>query len=122
MNSLKIAALTAVIALGTACAETGANHTPVVDGTRNVNFATDLSACQGLARQQPVVDGETGNAMLVGAAIGAALGAADDEGDAAEGALAGALGGALADTVKTPRDRKAMVVACMRQRGHRVVG
>lgn len=28
----------------------------------------------------------------------------------------------LADTVKTPDERKAIVVNCMRQRGHKVVG
>lgn len=122
MNTLKITCLTALIALGAACSDTGARYTPVVDGTRNANFATDLGACQGLARSQPVMNGDTGNAVLVGAGLGAALGAADDDGDAAGGALAGALGGVLADTVKTPDERKAIVVNCMRQRGHRVVG
>lgn len=122
MNTLKISCLTALIALGTACSDTGARYTPVVDGTRNANFATDLGACQGLARRQPVMDGETGNTVLVGAGLGAALGAVDDEGDALGGAVAGALGGMLADSVNNPGDRKAIVVNCMRQRGHRVVG
>ena len=119
-NIVKISSLTCLIALGAACAQTGAGYTPVVDGTRNANWTTDLSACQGLARSQRVVDGETGNAVLIGAAIGAALGAAED--DAAGGAVAGAIGGALADTVQTPDERKAVVISCMRQRGHQVVG
>ncbi|MEQ8897905.1 MAG: glycine zipper family protein [Roseovarius sp.] len=122
MNTFKITCLTALIALGAACADTGARYTPVVDGTRNANFTTDLGACQGLARSQPVMDGETGNAVLVGAGIGAALGAVDDDADALGGAVAGALGGVLADTVKNPGDRKAIVVNCMRQRGHKVAG
>lgn len=122
MHELKISALIVLIGLGSACSSTGAGYTPVVDGTRNASFNTDLSACQGLARRQRVVDGETGNKVLAGAALGAVLGAADDDGDAAAGAVAGALGGMLADTAGTPDERKAMVIACMQQRGHAVVG
>lgn len=121
-HTFRMAALAGLIALGAACSNTGASYEPMMDGTRNALYTDDLTACQNLARSKPVVDGETGNAMLIGAALGAVLGAADDEGDAGEGALAGALGGALADTVQTPGDRKSIVIACMRQRGHKVVG
>jgi len=110
LNSLRITALASLGALA-ACGQTGASHARVVDGTRDINFATDLGACRGLSRRQPVVDDETGNAVL-----------ADDKGDASEGAVVGALAGALADTQNLPGHRKAMVIACMRGRGHNVVG
>ncbi|MEQ9258801.1 MAG: glycine zipper family protein [Roseovarius sp.] len=121
-NEWKIAGLAALVTLGAACSDTGARYEPVVDGTRNAVYHDDLSACQSLARRQPVMDGETGNAVLAGATLGAVLGAADDDGDAGGGAVAGALGGLLANAAHTPDERKHMVIACMQQRGHRVVG
>ncbi|MEO0752350.1 MAG: glycine zipper family protein [Pseudomonadota bacterium] len=114
--------LSGLIALGAACSNTGAGYAPVTDGTRNATYTSDLAACQSLARSQPIVDGETGNAVLIGAGLGAALGAVDDDGDAAEGAIAGAIGGVLADTLQTPKERKRMVIVCMQNRGHRVAG
>ena len=122
VNTVKMSALSCLIAVGAACSDTGAGYSPIMDGTRNASYDSDLMACQGLARQKRVVDGETGNAVLMGSALGAALGAADDDGDAVGGAVAGALGGVLANTAGTPEDRKEIVIACMQQRGHRVVG
>jgi hypothetical protein len=121
-STVKIMSLSSLIALGAACSNTGANYEPVTDGTRNATYTSDLAACQTLARSQPVVDGETGNAMLIGAGLGAALGALDDDSDAGEGAIGGAIGGALANTLETPNERKRMVISCMLQRGHQVVG
>ena len=53
---------------------------------------------------------------------GALLGEADDEGDALGGAVFGALAGGAASAVDVNARREAIVVACMRGRGHRVVG
>ena len=117
-STFKMMSLSGLIVVAAACSNTGAGYAPVTDGTRNATYTTDLAACQSLARSQPVVDGQTGNAVL----IGAVLGAVDDDSDAGEGAIAGAIGGALADTLEKPRERKAMVIRCMQQRGHRVVG
>lgn len=122
MKHLKSVLLVVLLPLGAACSNSGAGYTPMVDGTRNASFATDLTACQSLARSQPVLDGQTGNATVVGAAIGGVLGAADDDATLGEGLIGGAIGGALSDTVQTSSDRKSIVITCMQQRGHNVVG
>jgi len=121
-TTVKMMSLSGLIVVAAACSNIGAGYAPVTDGTRNATYTTDLAACQSLAQSQPVVDGQTGNAVLIGAGLGAVLGAVDNDGDAGEGAVAGAIGGALADTLETPSERKRMVIACMQTRGHKVVG
>lgn len=108
--------------LVSACAGSGADYTPILDGTPTAAFQSDLSACQTLARDQRQLDRETAGAAVLGAGAGALLGAADDDADAAGGALAGALAGGVAGTVTASARREAIVVDCLRGRGHRVVG
>lgn len=72
-----------------ACADSGANYTPILDGPPTVAFQSDLSACQALARDQGQFDQETAAAAVLGAGAGALLGAADDDADAAGGAMVG---------------------------------
>ena len=109
-----------------ACANTGSSYTPIVDGRRDPTFNQDLAACRHAAQDRKWMNGETKQNMAVGAGIGALLGAADNEGDRAEdmigGAVAGVIGGGLAGAVQSNKDRKAIVIECMKQRGHRVVG
>ena len=104
-----------------ACANTGANYKPIVDGTPSAAFASDLAACQSLARDQKQFDQERLAATGLGAGLGAALGEAEDD-DPVGGAVAGAVAGGLASTVKVNEKRKAIVINCMRGRGHRVAG
>ena len=59
---------------------------------------------------------------VLGAGAGALLGAADDDADAAGGTIAGALAGGVAGAVNASERREAIIVACLRGRGHRVVG
>lgn len=114
--------LAAVGLLLTACADTGAQYTPILDGAPMPGFQSDLSACQMLAREAAHPREETWAAAGLGAVAGAILGEWDEEGDPLGGAIAGAVAGGAASAVEGVEAREAVVVECMRGRGHRVVG
>lgn len=115
--------LTALVpAFLAACGDSGANYTPILDGTPTPAFQSDLAACQSLARNQTQFDQETIGATVLGAGAGALLGEADDDGTAAGGAVAGALAGGIASAVNASDRRESIVIECLRGRGHRVVG
>lgn len=105
-----------------ACADSGANYQPILDGPVTAAYQADLAACQALARNQNQMDQETLGAAVLGAGAGALLGQIDDGGDALGGAVAGALAGGAASAVDVSERREAIVVECLRGRGHRVVG
>jgi uncharacterized protein YcfJ len=105
-----------------ACADSGANYTPILDGAPTAAFQSDLAACQSLARNQRQFDQETIGATVLGAGAGAIMGEADDHGDALGGAIVGALAGGAAGAVNASDRREAIVVECLKGRGHRVVG
>lgn len=121
---LVLPAVAALPLLIGACANTGANYSPVVDGPKSSGYQADLNACQALARHQ--FRGEPAGAAFLGGGIGALAGLADEDLSDTEGAIGGALVGAaaggVAGAVSTAEKRKAIVIACMRGRGHRVVG
>ncbi|KAJ01820.1 glycine zipper family protein [Sulfitobacter mediterraneus] len=111
------------VALIAGCSGTGAQHQPVVDGTPSAAFQSDLTACQSVAKSRRWDNAETRQNVMLGTAMGAALGAADkDGGTALGGAVAGALATTLGGAVKSRDARRHIVVTCMQQRGHRVVG
>lgn len=116
-----ILALTAM-PLVAACADSGANYQPILDGPVTAAYQTDLAACQTLARNQNQMDQETLGAAVLGAGAGALLGEVDDDGDVLGGAVVGALAGGAASAVDVSERREAIVVECLRGRGHRVVG
>mgnify|MGYP001628243982 CR=1 FL=1 len=116
-----VLALAAVLAI-TACANSGANYQPVLDGQPSADFQTDLADCQALARNQKQFDRETAGAAALGAGAGAVLGEIDDGGVPLGGAIAGALAGGAAGAVNASGQRKAIVIECLRGRGHQVVG
>ena len=109
-----------------ACDDMGANYTPILDGAPTAAFQADLAACQTLARNQKQFDQETMAAATLGAGAGAVFGAFDDSmdplGGAVGGAVAGALAGGVANAVDVSERREAIVVECLRGRGHRLVG
>lgn len=109
------------LVLITACADSGANYRPILDGSPDSTYQADLTACQTLARAQKQFDQDTIAATVLGAGVGAALGEADS-GDALGGAIAGALTGGISSAVDVSERREAIVVQCLRGRGHRVVG
>lgn len=117
-----ILTLAAGALLLSACATSGANHIPILDGAPSAAFQSDLAACRSLARDQRQFDGETAGAAVLGAGAGALLGHFDDDGDALGGALAGALAGGVAGAVNAGERREAILGACLRGRGHAVVG
>jgi len=112
--------------LTAACAGQGADYTPVLDGPPSASFAADLADCQALARDQGQFDRETAGAAALGAGVGALAGAADDTLSDAEGIagglIVGALAGAAAGAGDAAERREAIVVQCLRGRGHPVVG
>lgn len=105
-----------------ACSGSGANYAPVVDGAANVQYEADLAECRTLARNQKQLDRQTLGAAAIGAGTGAVLGEIDSGGDALGGAIVGALAGAAAGGVKARDHREAIIVQCLRGRGHAVVG
>lgn len=111
----------AMLPLLAACAETGANYTPILDGAPTDAYQADLAACQALARSQKQFDQERLAATVLGAGAGAILGEADS-GDAQGGAVAGAVVGGVASSVDVIERKESIVVECLRGRGHRVVG
>lgn len=120
MKPLYLAAL--LPALLAACADSGATYTPILDGAPKAAFQSDLSACQTLAQDQKQFDQETAASAVMGAGAGALLGAADEDADIAGGAIAGALAASVASAVNASEKREAIVIECLRGRGHRVVG
>ncbi len=117
----QLALATAGLVLVAACADSGANYQPILDGTPTAAYRADLAACQTLARNQSQFDQDTMAATVLGAGVGAALGEADS-GDALGGAVAGALAGGVSSAVDASERREAIVIECLRGRGHRVVG
>ena len=111
----------AVLAVA-ACADSGANYHPILDGQPTATYHSDLATCQTLARNQKQFDQETLGAAVLGAGAGAVLGEVDDEGEALGGAIIGALAGGVAGAVNASERREAVVVECLRGRGHSVVG
>lgn len=105
-----------------ACADSGANYQPILDGPSTPAFQADLTACQTLASNQRQLNQEFLGAAALGAGAGAALGKIDDEGDAIGGAIAGAIAGGAASAINVNERREAIVIECLRGRGHRVVG
>jgi len=105
-----------------ACADSGANYEPILDGAATPAYRADVAACQSLARNQSQFDEDTLGAAVLGAGAGALLGEFDDEGDALDGAIVGALAGGAASAVEASERREAIVIECLRGRGHRVVG
>ena len=110
------------VLLVAACANGGAQYAPVLDGPKTPAFRADLAACQRLANNQNQFDRNTLGAAVLGAGAGAVLGEVDDSGDALGGAIVGALAGGAAGAVNARDRRQAIVIECMRGRGHRVVG
>ena len=119
--STAIILVTAQIISG--CANTAAGYRPLVDGMRAKNFEMDLFACQELATERSYLNDDVKSEALLGSGIGSLIGAA---GEGLDGAIVGAILGGVAGTAsrawETREERKKVVIECMKQRGHKVVG
>lgn len=111
-----------LVGLLAACANSGANYSPVVDGPKGPNYQSDLAACQSLAASQPQADGGTAASAAAGAGMAALWAAVFDNSNVGEAAAVGAAGGVLSDQVGKTNNRQQIVKNCMRGRGHNVVG
>lgn len=103
------------------CFSTGAEHRPIVDGGDLANYETDLVECQQLALQRDPNDDETKTSALIGAVIGTLVGLGEGAEEAVAGAAVGALVGAGEQAYSTSKERKHIVINCMRGRGYNVV-
>ena len=74
MKPMLIAPLALTALLG-ACANSGANVEPILDGSPNARYESDLAACRALARSQSQLDHETMAAAALGAGAGGDAGA-----------------------------------------------
>jgi hypothetical protein len=112
------------LCLVAACANTGANYTPVIDGPVGPNYSNDLAQCQALAASGATVDGSTAGAAAAGAGLGAASSVIlnDNSDDLGRAAAVGALAGVTSDVINKNANRETIVKNCMRGRGYRVVG
>ncbi|WP_435140584.1 glycine zipper family protein [Pseudopelagicola sp. nBUS_19] len=107
-----------------ACANSGANYTPVVDGPVGVSYQSDLAACQSLAASQGALDSNAGGTTAASAGV-AAVGAAvfnNTGNNVRDAAAVGALVGLTASALEQNSNKESIVRNCMRQRGHNVVG
>ena len=118
ISALALAALTA------ACATTGSNYVPVVDGPVKASFQSDLAACQTLAAQQGTLSRNAGENALAGAVVaGGTTAVFNNRGtNVAEATAIGAAAGLTASALEQQRNKEAIIRNCMRQRGHNVVG
>lgn len=106
-----------------ACSGTGAEYTPVTDGPPSMAFQSDLAACQEISKKLRWDNAQAREDVMIGTIIGAALGAAGgDTSNPLGGALAGAVGSSVGAGVNTRDDRKDIIISCMQQRQHNVVG
>ena len=118
-------ATTAVISLGllAACANTGDNYFPVIDGPVGPNYTADLAQCQSLAAQQGALGSSTGQNVAAGAGVAAAGTAVfNNEGtNVRDAAIVGALAGLTGSAVQQQRAKEQLIRNCMRGRGYNVI-
>ncbi|MEH6629360.1 MAG: hypothetical protein V7776_00950 [Halopseudomonas aestusnigri] len=114
----------AVAILGlSACSNTGADYRPIVDGTQDTAYETDLTACAEVADQRGYLNGDVQNGALLGTGLGAVVGGLSEGlGGALIGGVLGAGIGAGSQAWDTQDERKQIVKNCMTGRGHNVVG
>ena len=107
-----------------ACANSGANYTPIIDGTLDARYSADLAECQRLAAQQQTVDSSSAGAAAVGAGVAAATtGILDNKGNNVRDAAAvGAILGLTSSALRNTSRQEAIVRNCMSRRGYNVLG
>lgn len=95
----------------------------VVDGPRKAMFGVDLKDCKDIAITTQ--KGVTAAGATIGAASGAVFGALDEDSDTDTvlvGAGIGAVAGASAAQDASRTEQRNIVIRCLQNRGHAVVG
>lgn len=113
-----------LVLLTAACATTGANYQPVIDGPVGPNYGSDLAQCQNLAASQGAFDSNTAGMAAAGAGVAAGTTAVlnNKNNNVRDAAVVGALAGVTAGAVQQNANKEAIVKNCMLQRGYNVVG
>jgi hypothetical protein len=124
MRLLKPVSALVLVAFTAACATSGANVVPVVDGPVKASFQSDLAPCQRLAAQQGPLASNTGTQVATGAVLaGGATAVVNNRGNNVRDAAAiGAAAGLASGLIQGQQQQEAIVRNCMRGRGHNVVG
>lgn len=100
----------------------GVVEPPILDGPPTPTYAADLAACDALARQKGPARYETGVAAAAGGVLGGGLADLDGGVNVAAGVAVGALAGLVGGSVDTAEARRGILLACLKGRGHAVVG
>ena len=113
-----------IVGILAACANSGANYTPVIDGAAGPGYETDLAECQALAASGKPVDGRVAGAAATGAVLAGASSVIWDgnSSNLGEAAAVGALAGLTSGVVRRNNEQEAIVRNCMAGRGYRVIG
>jgi hypothetical protein len=124
MKQRTVIAVLATVSVLAACANSGANYVPVIDGPVGPNFNSDLAQCQSLAASQPQLNGNTAAAAATGAGLAGASSVIfnDNSDNLGEAAAVGALAGITSSAIQNNQNREVIVRNCMRGRGYNVVG
>ena len=124
MTTLRLFSILSLAGILAACANSGSNYIPVIDGPVGPNFSADLAQCQNIAASQGAFDSNTGAAAATGAGV-AAGGTAlvNNTGtNVRDAAIIGAAVGVAGGALQQQANKEAIIRNCMRGRGYRVVG
>jgi hypothetical protein len=115
-----IIALSGLITLA-ACADP-LDRQVQLSGPAGVNFAADQAQCRQMAQNYTDERGRQG--MLLGAGVGAVAAAVEEEdlGSAIAGAAIGGLIGRAEAEAEINEDRRAVMLRCLQNKGHPVMG
>ncbi|GHG78929.1 hypothetical protein [Pseudodonghicola xiamenensis] len=124
MLRIKALAVIPLLCMLPACENSGANYTPVIDGSVGPNYSNDLAYCQALASQQGTFSNNTAATAATGAVIaGGTTAVLNNKGtNVRDATLVGAAAGVAAGALQQQQNKEAIIKNCMRGRGYRVVG
>jgi hypothetical protein len=124
MTRVSLLAALPLVLFAAACANTGANFQPVIDGPVGPNYSADLAACQNLAASQPALGGDTAAtvATTTGLAAGGTALVNNTGNNVRDAAAIGAVAGLAAAGLQGNANRETIIRNCMRGRGYNVVG
>lgn len=107
-----------------ACANSGSNFQPVIDGPVGPNYSNDLAQCQAIAANQGAFDRNTAATAATGAAVaGGTTAVLNNRGtNVRDAALVGAAAGVAAGALQQQSNKEQLIRNCMRSRGYNVIG
>lgn len=103
-----------------ACGDSPTSKPLRLSGAAGANYSSDLSDCRRIAMQY---DNElTAQGAMGGAVLGGAVGAIESHEEALAGAAVGGILGAVEGNVQKEESQREMIIRCMQNRGHPVIG